>query len=48
MAKEPSTPPKVAPMMTPVRWLVFEITALVEEGERFGGKLDMGNVGVGR
>jgi hypothetical protein len=34
-------------MMTSVRWLVFEITVLVE-GERLGGKLDIGNVGVGR
>lgn len=34
--------------MIPVRWLVFECIVLVEEGERLGGKLDMGNVGVGR
>jgi len=48
MAKEPSTPPTVAPMIMPVRWLVVEFAVLVEEGKRLGGKLDVGNDSVGR
>lgn len=48
MAKGPSTPPKVAPTMMPVRWLVFECTVLAGEVKMLGGKLDMGNDGVGR
>jgi hypothetical protein len=35
-------------MMMPVRWLVFEFTVLAEEVKMLGGKLDMGNDGVGR